>query len=90
MSENQQWNASAYEQQESKLSAQSTAFLNLLTKRGILADTEIRDDKIRQAQKDKITGILYGRWSVSHPPLRKNWNALWAIWTRCWIMWTLS
>ncbi len=49
MSENQQWNASAYEQQESKLSAQSTAFLNLLTKRGILADTEIRDDKIRQA-----------------------------------------
>lgn len=42
-----------YEQQESKLLAQSDAFISLLTKRGILEDHNIDDDKIRAAQKEK-------------------------------------
>ena len=75
MSENQQWNASAYEQQESKLSAQSTAFLNLLTKRGILADTEVQDDKIRQAQKDKKQKTYHNTEML----LRNYRNIVWAL-----------
>ena len=46
-------NKALYEQQESQLSAQSSAFINLLTKRGILEDREIDNDRIRQAQKEK-------------------------------------
>ncbi len=42
-----------YEQQEKMLSGQSEAFLAMLTKRGLLEDPEISDDKIRQAAKDK-------------------------------------
>ena len=33
-----------YEQQETKLSQQSAAFIELLTKRGILGDSSIDDD----------------------------------------------
>lgn len=44
---------SLYEQQENKLLAQSDAFISLLTKRGILEDHEINDEKIRTAQKEK-------------------------------------
>lgn len=53
MSENKKAKKSAYEQQENRLSAQSVAFIKLLTQRGILGDAEIDDDKIRQAQKEK-------------------------------------
>lgn len=53
MSDNKKSREFAYEQQESKLSTQSAAFINLLTRRGILGDTEIDDDKIREAQKEK-------------------------------------
>ena len=42
-----------YEQQETKLSQQSTAFIELLTKRGILGDSSIDDDRVRQAKKEK-------------------------------------
>lgn len=42
-----------YEQQENKLLAQSDAFISLLTRRGILEDHNIDDDKIRAAQKEK-------------------------------------
>ena len=41
MSENKKAKQSAYEQQESRLSAQSVAFIKLLTQRGILGDAEI-------------------------------------------------
>lgn len=53
MSENKKAEQSAYEQQESRLSAQSAAFIKLLTQRGILGDADIDDEKIRQVQKDK-------------------------------------
>ena len=50
-----------YEQQESKLSEQSAAFIELLTKRGILEDARIDDDRIRQAKKEKKKNMYYGR-----------------------------
>ena len=52
MSENQKKSdKNLYEQQENKLSAQSEAFIDMLTKRGILEDQNIDDEKIRQAEK---------------------------------------
>lgn len=44
---------SLYEQQENRILAQSDAFIDLLTKRGILGDHEIDDEKIRSTQKEK-------------------------------------
>ena len=42
-----------YEQQERHIQAQSDAFITLLTKRGILADHQIDDEKLRTARKEK-------------------------------------
>ena len=42
-----------YEQQEEKILAQSDAFINLLTKRGILADQKIDSEKVRSAKQEK-------------------------------------
>lgn len=42
-----------YEQQENRILAQSDAFITLLTKRGILGDKRIDDEKLRSAQKEK-------------------------------------
>ena len=42
-----------YEQQENRILAQSDAFISLLTKRGILGDQKIDDEKMRAAQKEK-------------------------------------
>ena len=47
-----------YEQQETKLSQQSAAFIELLTKRGILGDSSIDDDRVRQAKKEKKKSLL--------------------------------
>lgn len=44
---------SLYEQQEQQILAQSDAFISLLTKRGILGDHKIDNDKIRKAQQEK-------------------------------------
>lgn len=44
---------SLYEQQEEKILAQSDAFISLLTKRGILGDHEIDNEKVRKAQQEK-------------------------------------
>lgn len=44
---------SLYEQQENQLSGQSEEFLRMLTKRGILEDTQISDERIRKAEKEK-------------------------------------
>ena len=46
-------NKSLYEQQEDKIREQSEAFIGLLTKRGILGDRKINDEKIRAAQQEK-------------------------------------
>jgi len=44
---------SAYAQQESRLSNQSAAFISMLTKRGMLEEQKITDEKIRKAEMDK-------------------------------------
>ena len=44
---------SLYEQQEERILAQSDAFISLLTKRGILGDHEIDNEKIRTAQQKR-------------------------------------
>ena len=44
---------SLYEQQERRIRAQSDAFITLLTKRGILADQQIDDEKKRIAKQEK-------------------------------------
>ena len=42
-----------YEQQEERLLAQSDAFISLLTKRGILADQRIDDERIRASREEQ-------------------------------------
>ena len=44
---------SLYEQQEERILAQSDAFISLLTKRGILGDHQIDNEKVRKAQQEK-------------------------------------
>lgn len=48
-----------YEQQENRLSQQSAAFIELLTKRGILEDSDIDDDRVRQAKKEKKKSMYH-------------------------------
>ena len=48
-----------YEQQENRLSQQSAAFIELLTKRGILEDPAIDDDRVRQAKKEKKKSMYH-------------------------------
>ena len=42
-----------YEQQETKMRRQSDVFVSFLTKRGLLGDASIDDERVRQAQKAK-------------------------------------
>jgi DNA-directed RNA polymerase specialized sigma subunit len=42
-----------YEQQENQLSRQSESFLQMLTTRGLLGDSEISDERVRNAEMDK-------------------------------------
>lgn len=48
-----------YEQQEHQISNQSDAFIKLLTKKGILEDRQIDDERIRQAQKEKKRNMYH-------------------------------
>ena len=68
-------NKALYEQQESQLSAQSSAFINLLTKRGILEDREIDNDRIRQAQKEKKRNMYHNTLLL----LQHYRNIVWAL-----------
>ena len=68
-------NKALYEQQESQLSAQSSAFINLLTKRGILEDREIDNDRIRQAQKEKKRNMYHNTLLL----LQHSRNIGWAL-----------
>lgn len=66
-----------YEQQETKLSQQSAAFIELLTKRGILGDSSIDDDRVRQAKKEKRKACIITRFSCcsTTEPFSGRWNA---------------
>ena len=44
---------SLYDQQEEHILEKSDAFIELLTKRGILGDVEINNEKVRQAQQER-------------------------------------
>lgn len=68
-------NKALYEQQESQLSAQSSAFINLLTKRGFLEDREIDNDRIRQAQKEKKRNMYHNTLLL----LQHYRNIVWAL-----------
>ena len=45
-----------YEQQENRILAQSDAFISLLTKRGILGDQKIDDEKVRAGHWEQTDG----------------------------------
>jgi hypothetical protein len=49
----------SHEQQETQLSGQSEAFLQMLTKRGLLEDGEIDNEKVRQAVKTKKRNMYH-------------------------------
>lgn len=50
-------NDALYEEQESKLAARSSAFVEFLQRRGLLDGSKIDDEKIRQAKKEYIQRV---------------------------------
>ena len=64
-----------YEQQEKKISAQSDAMIKLLTKKGILEDRQIDDERIRQAQKEKKRNMYHNTQVL----LENYRNIAWAL-----------
>ena len=64
-----------YEQQEKKISAQSDAMIKLLTKKGILEDRQINDERIRQAQKEKKRNMYHNTQVL----LENYRNIAWAL-----------
>lgn len=64
-----------YDSQESKLSEQSQAFLQLLTKRGILEDTSINDERIRQVEKAKKRNMYHNTYLM----LQHYRDIVWAL-----------
>lgn len=48
-----------YEQQENRIREQSDAFISLLTRKGLLEDTQIADEQLRQAQKEKKRNMYH-------------------------------
>ena len=69
-----------YEQQEKKISAQSDAMIKLLTKKGILEDRQIDDERIRQAQKEKKRNMYHNTQVL----LENYRNIAWALATVNW------
>ena len=64
-----------YAEQESRLSAQSTAFLQMLTKRGLLEDQSINDDKIREVAMKKKRNAYHNTMMM----LQHYRNITWAL-----------
>ena len=64
-----------YEQQEKKISAQSDAMIKLLTKKGILEDRQINDERIRQAQNEKKRNMYHNTQVL----LENYRNIAWAL-----------
>ena len=53
MSDQKNIGSNLYEQQENQLLNHSEAFLDMLTKRGIIGDSSISNSQVRQAEQDK-------------------------------------
>jgi len=64
-----------YEQQENGLSDKSEAFLQVLTKRGLLGDSEITDERIRQAEQEKKRKMYHNTMLM----LQNYRDILWAL-----------
>jgi len=64
-----------YTQQENQISGQSEAFLQVLTKRGLLGDSSISDEKIRQAEMDKKRKMYHNTMLM----LQKYRDISWAL-----------
>ncbi len=64
-----------YKQQEHRLQEQSDAFIRLLTKRGILADSQIEDEHIRQVQQEKRRAMYHNTQLL----LEQYRNITWAL-----------
>lgn len=76
---NQNPDKSMYTEQEDRLSAQSAAFLQMLTKRGILEDQSINDDMIREAaRKKKCNAYHNNQLMLQHYPHGAGGNLLYA------------
>lgn len=56
----------SYKNEEANLSQHTAAFLNMLTKRGIIEDQQIDNDKIRQAEKNKNRNMYHNTMSLLH------------------------
>ncbi|MDR1321461.1 MAG: hypothetical protein LBK56_08575 [Gracilibacteraceae bacterium] len=60
-------------EQERLLSGKSEAFLSMLTKRGLLEDQKISDEKVRQAAKAKKRGMYHNTQLMLHHYRDINW-----------------
>ena len=56
-----------YEQQEKRIQAQSDAFITLLTKRGILGDSQIDDAQKRAARQELLSQHADAPPALSYP-----------------------
>lgn len=71
----QQVNKKLYEQQESQMRSQSDAFVTFLTKRGLIGDSKIVDERVREAQKAKKKNSFHNTQLL----LRHYRNIAWMI-----------
>ena len=53
-----------YKKEENNLSQHTAAFLNMLTKRGIIEDQQINNEKVRQAEKNKKRNMYHNTLSL--------------------------
>ena len=64
-----------YEQQEKRIQAQSDAFITLLTKRGILGDSQIDDAQKRAARQEKTKNCYHNTLLLSLIGRLKAWTS---------------
>ena len=78
-------------EQQEKMQIQSDAMIGLLTDRGILPDTGIENEKVREARKEKRKNTYHNtmmllqhyRTSVFRRMLQGNWKSPLRGWIRC-------
>ena len=75
MNKTQNRNNNLYDLHENKLSDNSTAFIKLLTKRGLLADKAISDERVRQAEMIKKRNMYHNTILL----LKNYRNIVWAL-----------
>ena len=66
MAKNPTSSKDSYKSEELNLSQNTAAFLNMLTKRGIIEDQQINNEKIRQAEKNKKRNMYHNTMALLH------------------------